>query len=295
MRRIAWEAKSKRSAGPTNGCTKSALRLAMSTATAEIEDSPSPRPRKKLESVVVRFAGDSGDGMQLTGGRFSDATALAGNELATFPDFPAEIRAPAGSTYGVSAFQINFGSREIKTSGDAPDVLVAMNPAALKVELPSLRPGGVVIVDTGAFNERNLRKAGFDSNPLTDGFVSAYRMVEIDISQMTLDAVKPMGLTQKDALRCKNMWTLGLVSWMYDRDRQPTIDSLNAKFAKKPEIAAANIAALNAGHAFGETAELSGDIAGYTVEPADIEPGLYRSITGSEAMSWGLLVGARLA
>jgi len=267
----------------------------MSTATAEIEDSPSSRPRKKLESVVVRFAGDSGDGMQLTGGQFSDATALAGNDLATFPDFPAEIRAPAGSTYGVSAFQINFGSREIKTSGDAPDVLVAMNPAALKVELPNLRPGGVVIVDTGAFNERNLRKAGFDSNPLTDGFVSAYRMVEIDISQMTLDAVKPMGLTQKDALRCKNMWTLGLVSWMYDRDRQPTIDSLNAKFAKKPEIAAANIAALNAGHAFGETAELSGDIAGYTVEPADIEPGLYRSITGSEAMSWGLLVGARLA
>jgi len=267
----------------------------MSTATAEIEDSPSPRPRKKLESVVVRFAGDSGDGMQLTGGRFSDATALAGNDLATFPDFPAEIRAPAGSTYGVSAFQINFGSREIKTSGDAPDVLVAMNPAALKVELPNLRLGGVVIVDTGAFNERNLRKAGFESNPLTDGFVSAYRTVEIDISQMTLDAVKPMGLSQKDALRCKNMWTLGLVSWMYDRDRQPTIDSLNAKFAKKPEIAAANIAALNAGHAFGETAELSGDIAGYTVERADIEPGLYRSITGSDAMSWGLLTGARLA
>jgi len=233
--------------------------------------------------------------MQLTGGRFSEATALAGNDLATFPDFPAEIRAPAGSTYGVSAFQINFGSREIKTSGDAPDVLVAMNPAALKVELPNLRPGGVVIVDTGAFNERNLRKAGFDSDPLTDGFVSAYRTVEIDISQMTLDAVKPMGLSQKDALRCKNMWTLGLVSWMYDRDRQPTIDSLNAKFAKKPEIAAANIAAFNAGHAFGETAEISGDIAGYTVERADIEPGLYRSITGSDAMSWGLLTGARLA
>ena len=252
-------------------------------------------PRQILESAVVRFAGDSGDGIQVTGGRFADVTALAGNDLATFPDFPAEIRAPAGSTYGVSAFQINFGARRILTSGDAADTLVALNPAALKGELGDLKPGGLIIVDSGAFTERNLRKAGYQNNPLKDGTVDSFRTLEIDIDQMTLEAVRPFGLSQKDALRCKNMWALGLVYWLYDRDRQPTVDWLRQKFSGRPEIGEANIAALNAGHAFGETAELADRIGGYTVGPAEIAPGLYRSITGGEAMAYGLVVGAALA
>jgi 2-oxoglutarate ferredoxin oxidoreductase subunit alpha len=252
-------------------------------------------PRQTLESAVVRFAGDSGDGIQVTGGRFADVTALAGNDLATFPDFPAEIRAPAGSTYGVSAFQINFGARRVLTSGDAADTLVALNPAALKGDLGDLKPGGLVILDSGAFTERNLRKAGYESNPLHDGTLDAFRTLEIDMAQMTLNAVRDFGLSQKDALRCKNMWALGLVYWLYDRDRQPTVDWLHQKFGNHPEVVEANIAALNAGHAFGETAELPDGITGYVVNPADIAPGLYRSITGGEAMAYGLVVGAALA
>ena len=267
----------------------------MSSPIAPLETQHSEKQRIELESVVVRFAGDSGDGMQLTGGQFSVTTALAGNDLATFPDFPAEIRAPAGTTFGVSAFQIHFGARAIKTSGDAPDVLVAMNPAALKVELGHLRRGGIVIVDTGAFNERNLRKAGYDRNPLEDGTLDPYRRVDIDISQMTFDAVKPFGLSQKEALRCKNMWTLGLAYWLYGRDRRSTVDWLHRKFAKRPELADANIAALDAGHAFGETAELPDGIAGYIVPPAEIAPGVYRTVTGGEALALGLVVGAHLA
>ncbi len=251
--------------------------------------------REHLESVVVRFAGDSGDGMQLTGSRFTEATAIAGNDLATFPDFPAEIRAPAGTTFGVSAFQINFGARNILTSGDAPDVLVAMNPAALKVNLDSLKPGGLAIIDTGSFSDRNLKKAGFEQNPLEDDTLSNFETIEIDVSKLTLEAVKPFGLTQKEALRCKNMWLLGLIYWMYDRDRQPTVDWLTQKFAKRQELADANIAALNAGHALGETAELPGSVHGFTIGPAEISPGLYRTISGAEAMAWGLAVGAKLA
>jgi 2-oxoglutarate ferredoxin oxidoreductase subunit alpha len=260
---------------------------------------PSPHfsvpARESLDSVVVRFAGDSGDGIQLTGNRFAAVTAIAGNDLATFPDFPAEIRAPVGTTYGVSAFQINFGAREIKTSGDAPDVLVALNPAALQVELPKLKQGGVVIIDTGSFNERNLRKAGYATNPLTDGSLSAYRTLEIDVSRLTLEAVKPLGVSQHDALRCKNMWTLGLVYWMFDRDRGITADWLRKRFADAPRVAQANIAALDAGHAFGETAELNGELVGYSVEPASLAPGLYRTITGGQALAYGLTVGAHLA
>jgi 2-oxoglutarate ferredoxin oxidoreductase subunit alpha len=248
-----------------------------------------------LESAVVRFAGDSGDGMQFTGGQFTQATALAQNDLATFPDFPAEIRAPAGTTFGVSSFQINFGAEIIKTSGDAVDVLVAMNPAALKVELPLLKTGGLVLVDTSAFTERNLRKAGYASDPLKDGSLAAYRVVEFDISAMTLEAVKEFGLSQKEALRCKNMWTLGFVYWMYGRSRKSTIEWLNQKFAKRHELAEANIAALNAGHALGETAEIPHGIQGFTIGHAKIAPGQYRTVTGSEALSWGLVVGAKLA
>ncbi len=269
--------------------------MTTTAASKAVKVVPSLVPREELESVVVRFAGDSGDGMQLTGGRFAQVTALAGNDLATFSDFPAEIRAPAGTTFGVSAYQINFGSRVIKTSGDAPDVLVAMNPAALRVELEGLRDGGLVIVDSGSFTERSLHKAGYESNPLADGGLAKYRTLEIDVSKLTLEAVKASGLSRKEALRCRNMWTLGLVSWMYGRDRQPTIDWLNEKFAARPELAAANVAALDAGHAFGETAELAEAGHGYTVEPAHLTPGLYRTVTGGEALAWGLVIGAHMA
>ena len=252
-------------------------------------------PREERESVVVRFAGDSGDGMQLTGGQFTLATAIAGNDLATFPDFPAEIRAPIGTTYGVSAFQINFGGRVIKTAGDAPDVLVAMNPAALKVNIGDLLEGGLIIVDSGTFNERNLQKAGFEGNPLEDGSTDPFRTIEIDISKLTLEALKESGLNKKESLRCKNLWTLGLVYWLFGRDRQATVDWLNEKFAKRQDIADANIAALNAGHAFGETAEMPDGITAYIVPPAEIESGLYRNITGFEAMAWGLAAGSILS
>jgi 2-oxoglutarate ferredoxin oxidoreductase subunit alpha len=249
--------------------------------------------RQALVSAVVRFAGDSGDGMQLTGSQFALATAAAGNDLATFPDFPAEIRAPTGTTYGVSAFQINFGARTIKTSGDNVDVLVAMNPAALKVNISDVTPGGIVIADTGAFSKRNLRKAGYDADPLTDGTMTGYRALTMDISRCTLEAVKSHDLSKAEALRCKNFWSLGLVYWMFGRDRAPTVDWLREKFADRPDLAGANIAALDAGHAFGETAELPAEIGAFVVPRAALDPGLYRAVTGSEAMAWGLLAGAR--
>jgi 2-oxoglutarate ferredoxin oxidoreductase subunit alpha len=251
------------------------------------------------DAVVVRFAGDSGDGMQLTGGQFTLSTALAGNDLATFPDFPAEIRAPQGTLFGVSAFQINFGSRSINTAGDAPDVLVAMNPAALKVNLDALKPGGLIIIDTGEFTKRNLDKAKYDVSPLEDDSLAQYDVLAFDISALTIEAVKPFGLGNKDALRSKNMWTLGLALWMFDRERAPIEDWLKAKFKSKPEIADANIAALNAGHAYGETAEIAGPRAGavqpLSMPPVPSEPGLYRTITGAEAVSLGLVAGAQLA
>ncbi|MBL4836088.1 MAG: 2-oxoacid:acceptor oxidoreductase family protein, partial [Kordiimonadaceae bacterium] len=237
-----------------------------------------------LESAVVRFAGDSGDGMQLTGNQFTTSTALSGSDLATFPDFPAEIRAPIGTTFGVSAFQINFGAKSIKTVGDEPDVLVAMNPAALKVNLKNLRSGGMLVVDTGAFTKRNLQKAGYEDNPIGTPMLDDYQVVDIDISKLTLEAVKEHGLGNKDALRCKNMWTLGLVLWMFSRKREPVAKWLNAKFAKKADIAASNVAALNAGHAFGETAELSANFKRYQIGATKSEKGLYRTVTGSQAL-----------
>jgi len=266
----------------------------MATAVHEVtptEASANPQ----AESIVVRFAGDSGDGMQLTGGQFTLSTALAGNDLSTFPDFPAEIRAPLGTLFGVSAFQINFGSTSIETAGDALDVLVAMNPAALKTNVNELKPGGLIIADTGEFTERNLAKAKYDSNPIEDGSLAKWQVLAFDISALTVAAVKPFGLGNKEALRCKNMWTLGLALWMFDRDRQPLIDWLKAKFAKAPALAEANIAALNAGHAYGETAELSGPLKQHHVPAAAAEPGLYRTVTGAEAVSMGLVAGAQLA
>lgn len=262
-----------------------------------VEDARSPEPvdRDSRDSVVIRFAGDSGDGMQLTGSQFTLATAIQGNDLATFPDFPAEIRAPAGTTFGVSAFQINFAAHQVLTAGDAPDVLVAMNPAALKVNIGDLPAGGTLIVDTGSFSDRNLKKAGYTASPLEDSSLEGYRLVAVDMSQNTLNAVADFGLGQKEGLRSKNMWALGLVMWLFSRERQPTIDWLKRKFKKRPDIADANIAALNAGHAFGETAELPDGLSRSVIPHADIAPGLYRAVTGSEALAWGLAIGADLA
>ena len=258
------------------------------TAAARVE-------RRSLDSVIIRFAGDSGDGMQLTGTQFTQATASMGTDVATFPDYPAEIRAPAGTTFGVSAFQLHFADHDILTPGDAPDVLVAMNPAALKTNLADLEEGGLVIINTGAFTANNLRKAGYATNPLEDATLDPYRTLRIDVSKHTLTSVQELGLSTKDALRCKNFWTLGLMYWMYARDRQPTVDWLKRKFARRPTLAEANIAALNAGHIYGETAELPSEVVPYTIDRATLSSGTYRNVTGAQAASWGLVAGAKLA
>ncbi len=255
----------------------------------------SPLLRENLDSVVIRFAGDSGDGMQLTGSQFTTATALMGNDLSTFPDFPAEIRAPAGTTYGVSGFQIHFASTDIMTPGDAADVLVAMNPAALKVNLSNLKDGGLIVVNRGAFSKGNLKKAGYESNPLDGDDLGRHRVLDLDITKLTLEAVREFELGAKAASRCKNMWTLGLMFWLFGRDRESTVEWLKQKFAKKPKIAEANIAALNAGHIYGESAEMPSGIGVYQVPSADLPAGTYRNIDGNQALAWGLVAGAKLA
>ena len=251
--------------------------------------------KSDLDAIVVRFAGDSGDGVQLLGSQFSQETALAGNSLATFPDYPAEIRAPTGTTYGVSAFQINFGSRQIKTAGDQPDVLVALNPAALMVNYKGLRKGGLVILDSGAFKEKDVKRAGFTVDPRLDGTLKEFRVLEIDISAQALEVAKPFGVSQKEALRTKNLWTLGLVSWMYDREMKSTMEYVARKFGAEDPVGQANMAALKAGHAYGETHELAGDIAPVSMPAVKVEPGLYRLVSGAESLSWGLAAGAQLA
>jgi 2-oxoglutarate/2-oxoacid ferredoxin oxidoreductase subunit alpha len=246
--------------------------------------------RHELERVVVRFAGDSGDGMQLTGDRFTSATAAFGNDLATLPDFPAEIRAPAGTLHGVSAFQIHFANYDILTPGDRPGVLVAMNPAALKANVRDVIEGGLLIVNSDAFeNQKNLDKAGYTENPLKDGSLSGFQVYEVPMTKVTLRAVADIGgLGKKEAERCKNMFALGLISWMYGRELTSTIDWLERKFAKKPAIAQSNVAALKAGHAFGETAELTA----FEVKPATLAPGTYRRITGNQALAFGLIAAS---
>lgn len=247
-------------------------------------------------SLVVRFAGDSGDGMQLTGSRFTEEAALSGADLATFPDFPAEIRAPVGTTFGVSAFQIQFGGRRVRTPGDQLDVLVALNPAALKVNIADLRPGGTLIVDTAAFVDRNLKKAGYEANPLDGHELDGYRLMPIDITKLTQAAVKPLGVGNRDANRARNFWTLGLVLWLTGRKRAATQGWINERFAKDALVRDANMAALDAGHAYGETAELPRQpevlAAG---QPAPLPPGRYRTVTGVEALAYGLVAGGRLA
>jgi 2-oxoglutarate/2-oxoacid ferredoxin oxidoreductase subunit alpha len=241
--------------------------------------------RKEIDRVVIRFAGDSGDGMQLTGDRFTSVSAFFGNDLATLPDFPAEIRAPAGTLAGVSAFQIHFSDHDILTPGDQPSVLVAMNPAALRANLKDVIRGGLVIANEDAFEKRNLEKVGYVANPLEDGALDGYRVIKIPMTKMTIEAVKETDLNKKEAERCKNMFALGVISWMYGRPLEPTVAWLEKKFAKKPSIAQANVAALKAGHAFGETAEL----AAYEVKPATLAPGRYRRITGNQALALGLV------
>jgi 2-oxoglutarate ferredoxin oxidoreductase subunit alpha len=245
---------------------------------------------EEKERVVIRFAGDSGDGMQLTGDRFTSATAVLGNDLATLPDFPAEIRAPAGTVHGVSAFQIQFASRDIMTPGDHPNVLVAMNPAALKAELLSVEKGGIVIVNEDAFVQRNLEKAGYSSNPLDDGTLDGFQVYRVPMTSITVRAVEELGLTRKEAERSKNMFALGLVSWMFGRPVDVTLNWLHKKFGDKPQVYDANVAAFKAGYNFGETTELFAH--SYLVKPAPAEPGMYRNMSGATALAWGLVAAS---
>src|SRR2546423_4790230 len=245
---------------------------------------------EQLESVVIRFAGDSGDGVQLTGSRFTSETALFGNDLATLPDFPAEIRAPAGSLPGVSGFQVHFADHDILTPGAGPKVLVEMNPAALKTNIADLPPGGTLIVNSDAFAERNLQKAGYDANPLTDGSLADYNVHEVPLTSMTVEALKEIEITSREAERAKNMFALGLMSWMYTRPTESTVEFIEKKFASKPAIALANITAFKAGYAFGETTEAFA--VSYEVKPAKLTPGTYRNITGNTAIAYGLIAAS---
>jgi 2-oxoglutarate ferredoxin oxidoreductase subunit alpha len=249
---------------------------------------------EKRDRVVVRFAGDSGDGMQLTGSRFTDATALVGNDLATLPDFPAEIRAPAGTPHGVSAFQIHFASRDILTPGDNPNVLVAMNPAALITQLDAVEKGGTVIVNEDGFTSHNLRKAGYESNPLEDDSLDDYQVFRVPMTSMTVRATEGIeGITPRDAARCKNLFALGLVSWMYGRPTDPTVAWIGKKFANDEPVRDANLAAFRAGYNFGETAELLA--VHYEVEPAPAPPGTYRNVNGTQALAYGLIAASVLS
>lgn len=245
---------------------------------------------QEKQRVVIRFAGDSGDGMQLTGDRFTNATAVLGNDLATLPDFPAEIRAPAGTVHGVSAFQIQFASTDILTPGDHPDVLVAMNPAALRAELASVEKGGTVIINEDAFTQRNLDKAGYAGDPITDGTLDGFQVFKVPMTSITVRAVEALGLTRKEAERSKNMFALGLLSWMYGRPIEVTLNWLQVKFGDKPQVFDANVAAFKAGYNFGETTELFG--TSYLVKPAPARPGTYRNISGATALAWGLVAAA---
>jgi len=256
------------------------------------QNTPSRRKVRQVEAVTIRFVGDSGDGMQLTGAEFTRASALAGNDVATFPDFPAEIRAPAGSLYGVSGYQVNIGAHDLLTPGDTPDVLVAMNPAALKTNLGDLKLGGLLVVNTGAFTPPNLEKAGYEKNPLEDEVLqSTYRYVAIDMNRLTESALAGSGLSSKDVARCKNYFALGLLNWLYSRDADPQVEAIRRKFQKKPELAEANIKVFQAGFAYGETSELFYER--YVVPPSKLAPGTYRTVTGNHAAALGFATVAK--
>ncbi|MEU4324599.1 2-oxoacid:acceptor oxidoreductase subunit alpha [Nonomuraea dietziae] len=245
---------------------------------------------QQLERVVIRFAGDSGDGMQLTGDRFTAGTAEFGNDLSTLPNFPAEIRAPAGTLPGVSSFQLHFADHDILTPGDAPNVLVAMNPAALKANLGDLPKGADIIANTDEFTKRNLQKVGYDANPLEDDSLREWRVHAVPLTSLTVTALEGFDLSKKDAERSKNMFALGLLSWLYHRPTEHTISFLEQKFAKKPEIAKANIAAFQAGWNYGETTESFS--VSYEVKPAQLAPGVYRNISGNQALAYGLIAAS---
>ncbi|HLG92940.1 MAG TPA: 2-oxoacid:acceptor oxidoreductase family protein, partial [Acidimicrobiales bacterium] len=251
------------------------------------------RPAKELDRVVVRFAGDSGDGMQLTGDRFTTVSAIVGNDLSTLPDFPAEIRAPAGTLAGVSAFQVHISDHDILTPGDAPNVLVAMNPAALKANLGDLAPGASVIVNTDAFDERSLAKAGYGFNPLSDGSLSAYTVYEVPMTSLTLGACKDTGVKPRDAERSKNFFALGLICWLFNRPTEPVLSWIEERFSKSPLVAEANRLAFKAGLHFGETAELFEST--YEVRPAELEPGTYTNVSGNTALAWGIVAAGQLS
>jgi len=257
------------------------------------EAQPIERPVQELERVTIRFAGDSGDGMQLTGSQFTRTSAVYGNDISTFPDYPAEIRAPAGSLPGVSGFQLSFSSADIHTPGDAPDVLVAMNPAALKTNLAEVPAGAAIIVNSDAFTPQNLQKAAYASNPLTDGTLKGYAVFEVPITTLNARSAEGLGLTSKQVDLTKNFFTLGLVFWLYERDMTPTLRWIASKFAARPAIAEANGRALKAGYAFGETTEIFH--THYRVKPAHLAPGTYRNVTGNEATALGFLAASRLA
>ncbi len=251
------------------------------------------KPLTQREGVVIRFAGDSGDGMQLVGTQFTSESALAGNDIATVPDFPAEIRAPAGTLAGVSSFQVNISSSEIFTAGDEPNVLVAMNPAALKANIGDLSPNAVIIADRESFTDANLKRAGYDSNPLTDHSLDKFQVFEVDVTKLTTLALHGLGLTNRQVVRCRNMFVLGLISWLYQRPIEATVSWLESRFKKTPEVLEANVRALKAGYNYGETTELFA--SGYKVPPAKIAPGVYRNITGNSATALGFTVAAQKA
>jgi 2-oxoglutarate ferredoxin oxidoreductase subunit alpha len=261
--------------------------------TDTIERSGGADDDRVLDHLVVRFAGDSGDGMQLTGSRFTSVSATFGNDLSTLPDFPAEIRAPAGSVSGVSAFQVNIADHDITTPGDEPNVLVAMNPAALIAELHRLEPGGTIIVNEDAFEERNLEKAGYTDNPLDDGSLASYRVLRVPMSSLTKEVCAPLGVKPRDAERSKNFFALGLVSWMYTRPTAPTLEWIDERFAKDEKVRGANRASFLAGFNFGETTEAVGHR--YEVKPASLPAGEYTSVTGNTALAWGIVAAGQLA
>ena len=266
----------------------------MTTATVgDVKEHEEGKPIQELESAAVRFVGDSGDGMQLAGTQLTNTSAVFGNDVSTLPDYPAEIRAPAGTLAGVSGFQINFSNHEIHTPGDKVDALIAMNPAALKANLADLAEGGILVVNTDEFTKTNLKKAHYEANPLEDGSVKNYRVFEVPITRHTVDAVAEVGLGNKDAGRCKNFYALGLVFWMYDRPMGTTLGWIEKKFARRPEIAQANTLSIKAGYNFGETAEMFA--VRYRVNRASLPPGTYRNVTGNQAAAMGLITAAKLA
>ena len=266
----------------------------MSDDTATLEATPSPDIEiEEIDKVIIRFAGDSGDGMQLAGTRFTADSAIFGNDLATLPNFPAEIRAPAGTIPGVSSFQVQIADFDILTPGDEADVLVAMNPAALKANLIDLRPGGMIIANEEAFEERNLAKAGYETNPLEDGSLAGYRVFLVPMERLTKEAVKDTGVSGRDVLRSKNFFALGLISWVFHRPLETSIKWVESKFAKREEVAAANIASLRAGHNFGLTTEAFHHV--YNIKPAALKPGEYTNVTGNTATAWGLIAASQAA